>query len=223
MRRKRVQKAILRTVGPHLITGALRLLRLFVRMEYRNDAPWIELHRAGRPLLYAFWHCDMIPVLYTTCDYIKRGIGRYGQLVSLSEDGELLAQTVSRFNIEPVRGSSSRGARAGLKGVEQALLGGRHMGVAVDGPLGPRHKAKLGAVVIAKDIACPIIPMSFEYEAAWQFRSWDRTVVPKFFSQVTCTFHDPLSIRPDADREEIEALRDRLEQILLDHTDPKLR
>jgi hypothetical protein len=215
MLRRWFKRVLLRSIVPPLIAGALWLLRRTIRIEYRNDAPMLEFVGRKRSIVFAFWHADMVMILFATSDYYRRGLGRAAVLASLSQDGEVLARTVRRFGVDPVRGSSSRGARSGLKGLEHYLAATGHVGIAVDGPRGPRHTAKMGVVLTAKHTGAPIIPFSVRYEHSWRFRSWDRTEIPRPFSRCTVTFHEPITVAPTASREELERVRARVEQILL--------
>jgi len=218
MPRRRFKYVVLRAIVPRLISGALRLLRRTLRIEYRNEERVFEFIDKKRPIVLAFWHGDMATVLFATCDYARRQIGPCAVLASLSEDGELLARTVQRFGIDAVRGSSSRGARSGLIGLERFLLNGGNVGIAVDGPRGPRHSVKLGIALIAKDTGAPIIPFTVHYQRSWRFRSWDHTEVPKPFSRCVATFHEPIIVPPTADRDDLERIRARVEQVLLEGT-----
>jgi len=215
MARRRLKHALLRTIGPPILRAVLRLLRLTLRIEYRHDESIWDCVRKGRTIAVAFWHSDMLVVLYTAVDYMKRGVGRVAVLASLSEDGELLARTVRPFGVDVVRGSSSRGARSGLKGLERFLKETGHVGVAVDGPRGPRREAKPGVAVLAKETGCPIFPYTVSYDRAWRLRSWDRTEIPRPFSRCVVTFHEPIHVSQDAGRDELERARAHIEWILL--------
>jgi len=215
MARRRFKYVILRAIAPPLISGALRLLRRTLRIEYRNDERVFEFVRRNRPIIFAFFHNDMMMLLFAFSDFAKRAFGRGAVLASPSEDGELLAQTARRFGLDTVRGSSTRGARAGLKGLEEYVAGGGHIGIAVDGPRGPRHVAKLGAAFIGKNTSAPIIPTTIHYERSWRLRSWDRTEIPRPFSRCVVTFHEPILVAPTANRDDLEQVRARIEHILL--------
>jgi len=216
--RRRLKYVILHAVVPPLVAGALRLLRRTLRIEYRNDERVLALTGKKLPIVFAFWHGEMLMALFTACDYARRQVGRYAALASLSEDGELLARTLQRFRFDAVRGSSRHGARSGLKGLERYLANGGNVGVAVDGPLGPRHSAKMGVALLARNTGAPILPFTVQYERSWRLRSWDRTEIPRPFSRTVVTFHEPITVPPAADRDELERIRARIEQILLGGT-----
>jgi lysophospholipid acyltransferase (LPLAT)-like uncharacterized protein len=210
---------ILNTIGPPLVGGVMRLLRLTLRIEYRNEERVYALARERGSIIFAFWHHDLV-VTALTSEYLTRnGAGRFVVLASPSRDGELLARTVKRFGVEAVRGSSSHGARRGVIALERRIRDGRNVGVAVDGPLGPRHKAKIGVALIAKDTGAPIVPFTVHHERAWRVRSWDRTEIPKPFSRIVATLHEPIDVPPDATRDDLERVRAQVEQVLLEFSD----
>jgi len=157
--------------------------------------------------------------VYAWTDIVRPQPSRGAVLASPSEDGELLAATVRRFGLDAVRGSSTRGARSGLKGLERYVESGGHIGIALDGPLGPRHRAKPGATLIARNTGAPIVPFTVRHERAWRLRSWDRTEIPKPFSRSVATFHEPIYIAPDADRDELERSLGGVVQVLNEETD----
>src|SRR5512145_449625 len=101
-------------LGPTLAAVAVRALgrTLAVSRDERAVAP---LWHAGTPVIYAMWHGRilLLPWLY--------GALRARVLTSRSRDGELVARVVSRFGLEAVRGSSSRGGAEALRLLARSL------------------------------------------------------------------------------------------------------
>ncbi|NOY44430.1 MAG: DUF374 domain-containing protein, partial [Deltaproteobacteria bacterium] len=79
----------------------------------------VETARTDGPVLWAFWHNRLLGPLVP---YRDQGIG---VVISRSEDGELISRIVERFGYVPIRGSSSRGGAAALRGVLRHLASGR--------------------------------------------------------------------------------------------------
>src|SRR5438105_272985 len=111
--------------------------------------------------VYAFWHQCLFSASHR---YRGRDIA---VLISRSFDGELIARVVERFGYRPVRGSSSRGAVAGLLEMGRELEAGRAVAFTVDGPRGPRFIAKPGPVLLARTQGAPVRPLHFAAKRAW--------------------------------------------------------
>jgi lysophospholipid acyltransferase (LPLAT)-like uncharacterized protein len=137
--------------GPWLI----RIIASTMRFTYVNFDTYRRRLAEGEQSIFAFWHGRL---LMMPCIYRGRGVTI---LVSQHTDGELIAKTVKGFGIEAVRGSSTRGWFEGTKGLLKAALSGRDIAVTPDGPRGPRYRAQMGAVRLARITGLPIIPLTF--------------------------------------------------------------
>jgi lysophospholipid acyltransferase (LPLAT)-like uncharacterized protein len=141
---------------PPLGALIIRALGATLRWTEVNRAAVEPFWGAGRPVIVAFWHGHqlMLPLHY-------RGPSRPAVLVSRHRDGELIARVLARFGFETVRGSTTRGAAAGLAGMVRAAAAGCDLAVTPDGPRGPRHVAQLGAIALAKHTGLPLLPVAF--------------------------------------------------------------
>ena len=164
-------------INPALIAPPLyRLYRLWcasLRYTEHNRAA-IEQHtEAGRPVVLCLWHDELFPLIY-----LKRQL-RIVTVVSASRDGEFLAGVLQRMGLETARGSSSReGLRALLHTARRMLEDGVCACLTLDGPRGPRHQAKEGAVFLACKTGAPLVPIRLYMDRAWRFGSWDRFQLP---------------------------------------------
>ena len=210
---------ILLAIAPALIAGLLRLYRRLIRIEYCHADRLFEPQREGKPAILAFWHEDFLLGAMVGREFRKRG-ARPSVLASRSNDGELLARTLKRLGIDAVRGSSSRGGAAGLMAMQAHLRGGGCASLALDGPRGPRHEAKVGAALMARDTGALIVPGIVRYGRCWRLRSWDRTAIPQPFSKTIVTFLEPIRVGPEADRDELHAVTRQLQTVLLEHGEP---
>lgn len=106
-------------------------------------------------------------------------------LISRSADGEWAARACLRFGYRVHRGSSSRGSLGGLKSLARALEGGPALvGMALDGPRGPRRAAKAGSLWLARTAGVPVVPVHVRPARAFRLGSWDRALVPLPFARV---------------------------------------
>jgi lysophospholipid acyltransferase (LPLAT)-like uncharacterized protein len=182
-------------------------------------ATW-RVHPAGslagsaEPRIFAFWHSDLIACGAALRRELVRAGYPVSALVSRSGDGELLARATASFGFGAVRGSSSRGALAGIRGLYRALQAGENVVVTPDGPRGPARVAKPGVGQLARIAGVPIVPMAAKVGGAWRARSWDRTVVPAPFSRVEVTCGPELWIDAETGLEEAaERLSRALEEL----------
>jgi lysophospholipid acyltransferase (LPLAT)-like uncharacterized protein len=172
--------------------AALLIRAVGATLKYRDvNAPGVPNgHTIPGPVVFAFWHCSML-----TCAHRFRNLG-IAILISRSFDGELIARTVERLGFIAVRGSSSRGGAAGLKGMADAYRAGHRCAFTADGPKGPAMVAKAGPVQLAELVEATWIgAYHAEPTRAWRLKTWDSFIVPKPFS--TVTFGWPAHVAPE--------------------------
>jgi lysophospholipid acyltransferase (LPLAT)-like uncharacterized protein len=148
-----------------------------------------RVRTVGRPptgALFAYWHGEQLALAGSRLEE------KPALLVSRSDDGEWAARVARWLGFAVVRGSSSRGAVAGALALVRRLLDGRPVGLAVDGPRGPRRRAGRSASRIARCAGAPLVPVAAACSSGIQLRSWDRMVIPSPFAEVIVVFGPPL-------------------------------
>ncbi|MDL2209548.1 lysophospholipid acyltransferase family protein [Desulfovibrio sp. OttesenSCG-928-O18] len=199
-------------VGP-FIGKFYRLWCSTLRYTQINRETCDALSKQGKPLVFTLWHGEVFAFPY------KRGDWRIFTIVSRSRDGEYLARIFDDLDIYPLRGSSSRGGLAALlRGVKIILENSRHACITVDGPRGPRHEVKDGALYLAHRAGAHIVPMRAVYPSAKIFGSWDKFALPYPFSKVTIIFGEPYKIEAeeltdDVLAQERQKLKGKLEEL----------
>lgn len=167
-----------------------------------------KAEESGKGGIIAFWH-DRI---FLSTFFWRRYDAAV--MVSKSFDGEYITRTAQRFGYGVIRGSSSRGGSNALAQMIRLVQDGSRMVFTVDGPRGPRHKVKKGAIVLAKESGLPIGPMNIACKKYWTVKSWDKTQIPKPFTKAAIFVAEPVFVDRDADRETIESKRVELESKL---------
>lgn len=191
-----------------LLAALYRLVLLTVRLRVENYDALRALWAAGTPTVVACWHNELF------CFPALRGDTRWVAIVSASKDGEVLARTLNRLGIDTARGSSSRQGLAALRQAVRAMRegAGRVNGfVTVDGPRGPRHKAKDGVLLLAALAGAPLVPARVHCSRAFVFRkAWDRFELPLPFSTCRIVFGEPCAVPAQALRGQAlaDAVRD---------------
>ncbi len=130
-------------------------------------------------------------------------------LISRSSDGEIMARYLEAIGIRAVRGSSSRGAVAGVRELMTALRDGTHTVLALDGPRGPFKRIKDGAMEIARRCGVPLVPVAARATRELSFnRSWDHFRMPLPLAHVAVVYGEPIVYPPgDPDPAELERRR----------------
>jgi lysophospholipid acyltransferase (LPLAT)-like uncharacterized protein len=200
-RSKRLQAAVISAIGYPVIAALGSTFRWRQTGLEHLDA----VSRSGRPPIMAFWHGRILPA---TVYFRRRGI-----VVITSEnfDGEWIAGIIERFGYGTARGSTSRGAVKALVRLKRDMAAGKAAAFTLDGPRGPSQVAQPGAVWLAKATGNPIVPFHVESDRHWTAKSWDRTQIPKPWSNVAIAIGDPIEVPPDADDAVMEQARLTLE------------
>jgi lysophospholipid acyltransferase (LPLAT)-like uncharacterized protein len=140
----------------------------------------------GAPTIVAFWHCrlPLMPMLWLLVrrrpQYRPR---RVHVLVSHHADGQFIGNVISRFQMETVAGSSSRGGAAGLRSMMRLLQRGDLVAITPDGPRGPAEEAAPGAAQLAGLADVPVLPCAAQTTRHWALGTWDSMLVPKPFGR----------------------------------------
>jgi lysophospholipid acyltransferase (LPLAT)-like uncharacterized protein len=137
-------------------------------------------------------------------------------MFSQSEDGEYMARFARKCGVIPVRGSSTRGGERGLiQMIRSFQRGNRICSTVLDGPQGPRFKAKKGLLFLAKKTGLPLLPFMWSARNPITLeKTWDKTMIPRPFSKVLVTYGPPLNIPADCNDLEMEVFRQELEDRL---------
>jgi hypothetical protein len=188
------------------VTGLSYAIFRTSRIQFVDKHHEDQFLDAGKPIIFAGLHEGMMMLPYHFRDRAGGVV-----MVSRSRDGDIIADTVERFGMRAVRGSSGRGGHDALEAMIEALRhGGVSAGVIVDGPRGPALEAKAGAVALAHATGLPIVPGTWWTRPLLRAGSWDRTIVPLPFSRIAFAFAPPLFVAPDADAAALERARAEL-------------
>jgi hypothetical protein len=196
-----------------LICLLIRAVAVTIRFRL-EDRPGVFNNRApGEKLIFAFWHNRLALSAILRQRYVLRFTPeqRMAGMVSASRDGGLLAQVLEHFDIEPVRGSSSRRGGQALRELVSWAESGYDLAITPDGPRGPCYTVQEGVISTAQLTGLPIVPVS--YHLNWKIRpkSWDRFQVPLPFARCEITVGKIMRVPREASDTEREALRQQLE------------
>lgn len=207
--RWRPSTRLLIAVSGWLIYLGLFLLKWTTRWRLEGGDWLLGAGRDGERVIYAFWHdrLVMMPLLVT----LRPGVC---VMNSRHRDGEIITRAVRRLGVKVVRGSSTRGWSAGLRGMLAAAEAGLDLAMVVDGPRGPRHVAKGGAVALAQATGRKLVPLSYSCSRGIRLRSWDRLEIPLPLARIVFIAGHAITVASEASPREKEEARVALEREL---------
>ena len=175
------------------------MFSLLVRSLARSWRIHVEGELPAGPCIVVFWHGEMLPVLATF------GPLHSIVLVSPSQDGKVLQRLLRDWGHTIVEGSSSRGGKEALAQLVE-LAPQNIVLITPDGPRGPAHRAKPGAVIAAQRSGVPLVHVRMRSAQVYQFsRSWDRFQLPLPFARITLHISQPIHLERELSHEETEA------------------
>ncbi|MDR3640413.1 MAG: lysophospholipid acyltransferase family protein [Humidesulfovibrio sp.] len=185
-------------IDPHWVSPVLTLFyRAWINSLRFEDNGTVEQIKAavatGRPVMMALWHSE----LFALTGYGMRFLhGSAATVVSDSRDGELITQVLERIGYATARGSSTRGGLKALIALKRHMENGRIGVITVDGPRGPRHKVKDGAVYLAHSAGALLFPVRSQPQHMHVFEgSWDRFQLPWPLTRCQVRFGQPLEFQ----------------------------
>lgn len=188
------------------VYSIMRLQEHFTHM-YEHNNPNIS------PCIYVMWHANQL-LVHGIEDKANLSI-----LVSNSIDGEIVARAVEKWGFKVVRGSSmKKGAVESTMQMLHRLKNGECVGIMVDGPSGPLHKVKNGAIKLAQMSGAPIVP-AFWYSPQKSFvslPSWDKMKFPFGNCNILNVYGEPIYVKEDATTNELAEIKELVKNKLME-------
>ncbi len=197
MKLKKIRQDFLRFIGNHFLYYAVNVLCKSLKFNYTNKNIIDELERQNKNFVLAFWHGSMLLPWYLFKNK------NFVALTSQSKDGDLLARILKRWNYDVVRGSSSKGGEVALGIMVDYAKNKSSIAITPDGPKGPPHQFKAGAVIIAKRSGLPVVLAAVGVKRKRNLKSWDSFEIPKLFSPANVLFSEPMYVDEKLNHDEI--------------------
>lgn len=200
------------------VGGWMRLAGATTRWEYVGAHIPEALLRDGGPVIIAFWHGR---IMLAHAGWQAHSGGKpTSTLISQSREGEVIARAALTLGIDSIRGSTAKGGQDkggadAMRGMIRHLKTGGAVAITPDGPKGPRMRAELGAVQLARLTGAPIMGMAWSTAHRRVFESWDRFMLPMPFGRGVYVFGDPIHVDRRADAAAMEAARLAVEAELI--------
>lgn len=208
--KKILKSTAVRRVACWLAAQYIRFVWVTGTWTFIGKEHFDALYDHGQPAILAFWHGRLLMAPYSW-----RKPKPFKMLISGHRDGELIAHTVKHLGISWIKGSSSKGGAAALRGMVKSLRSGEWVGITPDGPRGPRMRVSDGILNLAKISGVPIIPMTSGVVRGKVLQTWDRFLVPSPFSKGYVIWGEPISVPKGADSETLDEIKRTLEDRMI--------
>ncbi len=210
-------RTLLITLNKLIISFATTILNIYCKSwrytQHNLDENYLALLKQGMKPVFAMWHDQFLP-----CAFLHRN-ENVVSIASDSKDGDIAAHVFKKWKYNIVRGSTFKGGvKAALNAIKTTKEIGTTFAITVDGPIGPRHIVRSGAVFIAKKLDNVIIVATIKPRRFKRFNSWDRFILPLPFTKVDVYYSKPIYLSIDTTKESIENDRQKLEKFMLDFT-----
>lgn len=219
---KKALKKITRSKFATLLVS--RLLYLYVKFTFATSRweirgldnilnTWME---EGNFILVG-WHgrALMMPMIFK-----KNYHPEMRALVSLHNDGRIIAGILEKCGIKTIGGSTSNNAKGAAVNIMHTLNNKISVTIIPDGPRGPRMRMSMSPVYFAHKTGKPLIGMVYSAQKAKIIeKAWDKMMIPAPFNQGIYLISEPFYVPKDADEKDLERYRLDFEKIMNDLND----
>lgn len=183
------------------------------RIKNINKENYNKSRKAGNRPVLVLWHDSLLPLSFS---HYKDSIAT---IASDSKDGDLIAYILEKWGYKLARGSSTRGGmKAAVNLIKLCKTHNISAAITVDGPKGPRHEVKSGAVFIAKCLDNEIYVVTLKTDSFIRFNSWDKFIFPKPFAKVEVWYSDAFYVSSDKDEIALKEDTERLQKFMMART-----
>ena len=216
MRQRKLRHYILAWMLKKLLWAYLKTLRVQILGKERTEQ---KLASLSTGCVFLCWHDSIL--LSPLCEWAA-AFRPIALLISNSRDGDIASEiALQHHHINVIRVKHNARAEA-LAESCKLLEEGQSLFITPDGPRGPRHQIKAGALFACQKSGAPIIPIVYAASSQKTLSSWDRFKIPLPFSRVLLSFLEPIycpregaldSVKTEIERR-MEEEEDRLEGTL---------
>ncbi|PWE33502.1 hypothetical protein DDZ14_04735 [Maritimibacter sp. 55A14] len=184
MRLKKLEKRIRKSAWFQKTTRAF--YARYIRFVYRTTRWTFHGHEAfdadlaaGVPHVLCCWHSRIaLSTFYRTWEDHPFYI-----LASEHEDARIVTSEMVGRGLRIIWLKTSGDNRVAIREAVRAVRGGALVGLAPDGPLGPREEVKPGAIILASMARAAVTPYAFSTRWRIVLKTWDRFVLPLPFGR----------------------------------------
>ena len=157
--------------------------------------------------IYVMWHQNQF------CVHGLPNRSNLCILISTSLDGEIISRVCEKWGFKVCRGSSGRkGSVSSMLKMIDLVKEGNSVAIMVDGPRGPLHRVKSGAITLSRETNVPIVPVHW-YSEDFTFvklPSWDKMSTPIGPCKILNVFGEPIYVNDKTDEQVAQEIKNSL-------------
>lgn len=217
---KKFTRRILKSRPASVITGFLVYLYTLLvgcTTRWQKDAlkDFYKTWDKEGSIIIVIWHgrATMIPFFWNKKHPLNA-------LVSMHNDGMLMARLLKHYGLGIIGGSSTANARQAAVSLMKTIKNeGETIAIIPDGPIGPSMKMNMSPLYFAQKSGKPVIGITYSVRRAKIFtKSWDDMMLPFPFNRGVVKTTRPFFIPADATPNQLEAIRQTIEQEMVNLT-----
>ena len=185
------KKIIFINFTTHAVYAIIWLIFLTCKKKFSDT------NLVNEPCVVLFWHGRIAMMSFAYRHWWSKANDgkRLGKvIISDHKDGEIITRVIKFFKIGTIRGSSSKGGVKVLIEALREIKNGTDIIITPDGPRGPLYSVADGAVVIAQKQNANVQILNYEATKFWQFKSWDKMILPKPFCEINFILSQPFKV-----------------------------
>ena len=187
-----IAKNIISIIG----AGYIYLVYITSNIKLHNRTNIEKILEKKESFIYAFWHDQLL-----MCPLTWKNESKIMVLISKHRDGDIISKVISYLGFSAIRGSTSKPTKIKSKGgilaarkMLKSLENGSSVGIALDGPRGPRHQVSEGPIQIARISNKMILPVVIGFKKKWALNTWDKFIIPKIFNTINIYWGKPIQV-----------------------------
>ncbi len=183
--------------------GIYKILKIQEKLTHLKNVDYPDLDQC----IYVMWHENQFLV------HGLKNKNKTSILISNSLDGDVVSYVAQKWGFKTKRGSSGRkGSIAATKQMHDALINGESVAIMVDGPRGPYHEIKKGAIALSMETGVPIVPVNW-YSSDKTFKSipsWDKMKCPLGYCRIMNIYGKPIYPQDKSESQLISEVKNAL-------------
>lgn len=186
-----------------------RLVGMTTRWEIHGKKEFYQTWEKDKSIILVIWHgrALMIPHFWNK----QRPLNA---LVSLHNDGRIIAKLLEKYGFGTIGGSSTTGGQSAALALMSSIEQNNAVAIIPDGPVGPRMEMSNSPLYFAKKTGKAIFGATYSIEHSYIAKSWDAMMLPPPFCKGVLYMTKPFYIPADASDEDLAKYRLEIEEEL---------